>query len=263
MGRYALRLPLGWYIIILCLALMLFLIDKPDLSWITWGAAVAAAVVASFSSLQGLFVWIAGLTILWQRRRRARIILAWIGAGLLTTGLYFYGWDAVQGSGISYALRHPGGPCSTSSRGGGHRLDSIAGRSPRCADGVLVFGVAISAVAIWALLSYGFRADDSSARPLGAALIWVGFLFAAGAAGARTEVGISNAGFSLYVAFDLLILIGCSSSPSIGLRPVRPLRRGGAPHVSMTAAVGRAGARAGVGGPRGGSRTVVSTAATR
>jgi hypothetical protein len=40
------------------------------------------------------------------------------------------------------------------------------------------------------------------------ALIWVGLLFAVGAAGARTVDGISNASDSLYVAFDLLILLG-------------------------------------------------------
>lgn len=200
---------LGWYIIIFCLALVLFLIDRPAPTWITWSGAVVAAVIASYSSLQGLFVWVAGLTIILQRRRPTRFIVAWVGAGLATAGLYFYRWDPSQGGGISYALKHPGETLQYFFFAVGDVVSVRLPDSPHGAQyGVLLFGVAIFAVAIWCLVSYGFRADDSSARPLGAALIWVGLLFAAGAAGARTEIGISNAGFSLYVAFDVLILLG-------------------------------------------------------
>jgi hypothetical protein len=200
---------LGWYLIVACLAVVLFLLDKPALSWIGWSVAAVAAVVASYSSIQGLFVWVAGLTILLQRRRPARMVVAWLAAALLTTGLYFYHWDSSQGGGVSYAFGHLGETLRYFFFAVGDIVSVPLPDSPQGAQyGVLLFGVAVFAVAVWSLLKYGFRADDSSARPLGVALIWVGLLFAAGAAGARTEDGISNAGFSLYVAFDLLILLG-------------------------------------------------------
>ncbi len=210
MGGALYGYALGWYLIILCLAAMLYLLDRQALSWVAWSIAVGAAVVASFSSLQGLFVWIAGLTILLQRRRPGRMILAWSGAALLTGGLYFYGWSGSQGSGVSYALAHPVEALQYFFFAVGDIVSVPLPDSPHGAQyAVLAFGVAVFAAAIWSLVLYGFRVDEASARPLGVSMIWVGLLFAAGAAAARTVNGISNASFSLYVAFDLLILLGC------------------------------------------------------
>lgn len=199
----------GWYLIILCLALTLNLLDKITLSWLAWSVAAGAAIIASFSSLQGLFVWIAGLTILLQRKRPARMWLAWIGVALLTTGVYFYHWDPAQGGGVTYALGHPGEALQYFFFAIGDVVSIGLPNAPSSRQYVvLVFGVAIFAVAVWSLVRHGFRADDSTARPLGVALIWMGLLFAAGAATARAVMGISNAGFSAYVAFDVLILLG-------------------------------------------------------
>jgi hypothetical protein len=199
----------GWYLIIACVAVVLFLLDRPALSWVAWCGAAGAAVVASFSSLQGLFVWVAGLTILLQRRRPGRMVLAWVGASFVTAGLYFFGWNAGQGEGVSYALAHPAEALQYFFFAVGDILSVPLPNSPHGAQyAVLVFGIAVFGVAVWSLVRYGFRADERSARPLGVALIWVGLSFAAAAAGARTVDGISNAGFSLYVAFDLLILLG-------------------------------------------------------
>jgi hypothetical protein len=201
---------LGWYLIVVCLAVLLFLLDNPTLSWIGWTGAGMAAVIASFSSLQGLFVWGAGLSILLQRKRSKRMILAWLGTAVVTTALYFYGWDATQGNGVSYALGHLGHTLQYFFFAIGDVVSVPLPGSPHGAQyGVLLLGVAIFAVAIWSLGSHGFRVDEASARPLGVALIWVGLLFATAVAAARSEDGISNASFSLYVAFDLLILLGC------------------------------------------------------
>jgi Bacterial Ig domain len=201
---------LGWYLIIVCLAVLVFFLDKTTLSWIAWSIAVGAAVVASFSSLQGLFVWVAGLSILLQRRRSRPMVLAWLGTAILTTGLYFYGWNSAQGNSVSYALAHPSEALQYFFFAIGDVVSVPLPNTPHGAQwGVLAFGVVVFAVAVWSLVSYGFHSDEASARPLGVALIWVGLLFAAGAAAARTVDGISNASFSLYVAFDLLILLGC------------------------------------------------------
>ena len=60
----------GWYLILFMLALALFCLDRPALTWIVLAGAVIAGVVASYSSLQGLFVWPVGLALLLQRAHR-------------------------------------------------------------------------------------------------------------------------------------------------------------------------------------------------
>ena len=51
---------MAWYLVMLMLALALFLLDRLKFSWIVLTWAIAAAVIGSFSSLQGLLIWPAG-----------------------------------------------------------------------------------------------------------------------------------------------------------------------------------------------------------
>ena len=60
---------LAWYVVMLSLALSLYFLDRPNLTNLVMAAAVGAAVVGTFSSLMGLFIWPVGLALLWQRRR--------------------------------------------------------------------------------------------------------------------------------------------------------------------------------------------------
>ena len=94
----------------------------------------------------------------------------------------------------------------------------------------LVLGVAIVGVAIWLLATFGLRVDESSSRPVGIALIWFGLLFAAAIAGGRSSFGLSDAGTTRYVTFDLLILVGSylvvlERSPQSETDAVHGLRR--------------------------------------
>jgi hypothetical protein len=199
---------IGWYLIVVAFSIALFFLDRPDLTWIALCAAVAAGVLASFSSLQGLFIWPVGLVLLLLRARGRWLVVGWIAAGLATTTIYFYNWDARQGS-ISYALHHPFDTLRFFFFTVGDVIGVQLPNSPSGAQyGVFALGIAIVGIGVWSILSYGLRVDVSSARPIGVALIWFGLLFAAAAAGARTSLGLSNAGFSLYVTFDVLILLG-------------------------------------------------------
>ena len=60
---------MAWYLVLLGLAVTLFLLDRPSLTWLVLAGAMAAAVVGSFSSLQGLLIWPIGLVLLYLRRR--------------------------------------------------------------------------------------------------------------------------------------------------------------------------------------------------
>jgi len=103
-----------WYIVIFLLFVLLYALSRTPLrpSWII-GAGIVA-VVASFSSLQGLFLWPVGALCLWRRRgaieRGARMVGGgWVAAAAVTTFIYFWNFnfsDAGSGS-FRYALEHP------------------------------------------------------------------------------------------------------------------------------------------------------------
>ena len=61
---------MAWYLVMAALALALFLLDRPVVNWLVLAGAIAAAVVGSFSSLQGLLIWPAGLVLLYCRKRQ-------------------------------------------------------------------------------------------------------------------------------------------------------------------------------------------------
>ena len=194
--------------LIAALSIALFFLDRPDLTWIAFCAAVAAGVLASYSSLHGLFVWPVGLVLILQRARNRRFVAGWVAAASATTIVYFYNWDAGQGS-VSYSVHHPVDALKFFFFAVGDVVGYQLPNTPSGAQyGVLALGIVIVGIGIWSIVSCGLRVDASSPRPVGVALIWFGLLFAAAAAGARTSLGLSNASFSLYVTFDVLILLG-------------------------------------------------------
>jgi Bacterial Ig domain len=220
----------GWYLIMAALSVVLFLVDRPVLTRIAFYLAVVAGVVASFSSLQGLFIWPVGLALLLQRSRTRSYVLSWIVSGVATTALYFSNWNTQESGGVSYGLRHP----VETLRFFFFAIGDVVGvQIPNSPHGLqyatLVLGVAIVGVALWLLVKFGFRVDESSARPVGVALIWFGLLFASAIAAGRVSFGLSDAGTTRYVTFDLLILVGSylvvlERSPQIETGPVRGLR---------------------------------------
>jgi hypothetical protein len=75
----------AWYLILFCLIAMIYGLQR---GWFV--AALLLAILASFSSLQGLFLWPVGLMWLVLRKRRCdKEVLWWTGVAVLTTVLYF------------------------------------------------------------------------------------------------------------------------------------------------------------------------------
>ena len=199
---------IGWYLIMFAVSIAIFFLDRPALTWIALSVAIAAGVVASFSSLQGMFIWPAGIALLLQRSRGRRFIISWVTAACATAAVYFYGWNSQQGS-VSYAVHHPVETLKFFFFTVGDVV-SVPVQNPLhgAQYGIYALGIAIVGIGLWSVLSFGFRVDESSARPIGVALVWFGLLFAAGAAAGRAQLGLNNASFSLYVMFNLLILVG-------------------------------------------------------
>ena len=80
---------IAWFMTLLSMAAAVFLLDRVNPTWVTLVGALAAAVVGSFSSLQGLLIWPTGLVLLYFRRRPWPHVGIWIAAAVASTGLYF------------------------------------------------------------------------------------------------------------------------------------------------------------------------------
>jgi len=199
---------MAWYLVLVALAGVLFLLDRPMLNgWVMTGA-IAAAVVGSFSLLQGLLIWPAGLVLLYIRSRPKNMVIVWTGAGVASGFLYFYHYNSTTaGSHYSFVFAHPvlGLEFFFSAIGDvvGEQLPVI-GRN----NGVLALGVIIVAVAIWVLINYGIRRNQQGSA-IGVALICFGLLFAVTITLGRAVYGLFYADASRYTTFDLLIVVGC------------------------------------------------------
>jgi hypothetical protein len=198
---------MAWYLVMLGLAVAVFLLDSRTEHAAVFAGSIAAAVVCSYSSFQGLLVWPVGLMLLYCRKRSKQAMLVWIGAATLTTLLYFYHYSSsAAGGDRGYVFHHPlvgiqfffvlvGETVGQQFPYGGHN------------DAVLVLGIAIVVLAVWTLCAYGFRQTDSGA-PVGVAFVCFGLLFALLTTTGRASFTVWAASGSRYTTFDLLIPAG-------------------------------------------------------
>jgi hypothetical protein len=201
---------LAWYLVMLSMAAAFCLLDKQTIGAIVLAGACAAAIVGSFSSLQGLLIWPAGLVLMYHRRRSPRVIVAWIAAGIATGALYFYNFSfQSSGSRPSFVFHHPGRAIEFFFTGLG--ISNFA------------IGVVVFTIAIWVLFFYGIRREDGDGGPLGVALIVFGLLFAALTTESRAQDQVTTS--YRYVTFDLLVVAGCYLAllgrPTLRWRPKR------------------------------------------
>ena len=199
---------IGWFLAVLGLAGALFFLDRLEPTRLTLALAIAAGVIGSYSSLEGLFIWPAGLVLLYLRRRRKGAVITWIVAGLVTGTVYFIDFNfAAAGGNNSYVLDHP----LTAIRFFVSSMGNVLGTgypnsSPTTGNtSVLVLGLLILGIAVVAL-ARGFRRGRSDGSPIGVAMICFGLLFIAFITVGRTELGLGSA--ERYSIFVLLIWAG-------------------------------------------------------
>jgi hypothetical protein len=201
---------MAWYLVLVALALTLFLLDRHMLGQFALAGAVAAAIVGSFSSIQGLLIWPVGAILLVLRHRSRVQLTVWIASAIATTALFFYHYTSGPGA------SQPGYLTSEPVTSVKYFLfsigDNIFGQQllhapSREADGALIVGVGVLAVTLWLIATTGFRRDKESAAPLGVALIWFGLLFAVMITASRAWQGFWQT--HRYTMFDLLVWVGC------------------------------------------------------
>jgi hypothetical protein len=200
---------MAWYLVLLSLATALLLLDRTNLTWLTFAGAVVAGVVGSFSSVQGLLIWPAGLVLLYHRRRSKLIVAIWILSAATSTVIYFHNLNANEGSpDHGYAIHHPLAAVKFYVFAVGDILGFAQQYGRPENVGVLLLGVVILALAGISVMLYGIRRDDHGPAPVGVALICFGLLFAAMITEGRILFGASAASQSRYTTFDLLIPLG-------------------------------------------------------
>jgi hypothetical protein len=202
---------MAWYLVLLSLATAVILIDRVELTPLTLAGAMTAAVVGSFSSLQGLLIWPAGLLLLYHRRRSRAYLVTWTAGAVVSVAIYFFHFNTNATAGSpshGYALHHPLAAVKfylfeVGDIVGLARIYNGPGSNP-----VLLLGVVILVLAGLTLIAYGIRRDDRGGSPIGVALICVGLLFAAIVTAGRIRFGYLGASASRYTTYDLLIPIG-------------------------------------------------------
>ena len=199
---------LAWYLVLLAMAVTLMTLDRTELTWLALSLGICAAVVGSFSSVQGLLIWPTGLALLWCRNRDLRALATWSAAAIVTAGLYFYHFSFTAGSRFPSALtRHAISPVLFAVFTVGDVL-GVPVKFGGTNDAVLIAGVVIVVVALSAAAVFGIPRDTESGGPVGVALICFGLLFAALVARGRAALGYWAASSSGYTMYELLVLVG-------------------------------------------------------
>ena len=200
---------MAWYLVLVCLAATLVLLDGEKQTRLSFAFAISIAVIGSFSSLQGLLIWPAGLMILWLHGRSRWCVGIWILAAVLTTVLYFYNFNSTAGNpDRNFIWQHP----TTSVTFFLFTVGNVVGVHIAYHDpvnyAVVLFGLVVVLVAIFTLI-VGLRARvPGDGRPIGMALIVVGLFFAAIVTAGRVSLGYWVASGSRYTTFDLLTVVG-------------------------------------------------------
>ena len=214
-GMVLFGFAISWYLVILGLAAALFLLDSPRFTWIVLAGAVLVTIAASFSDLEGLFIWPVGVFMLYQRRRSQRAFLVWILAALATTSLYWYHLHVNVHQ--AYAFGHP----LLTLRFFFFAIGNVAGVPvpvvPSATDYVFVaLGVIIFVLAVWVLVDGVRRRAQPAASPIGVSLVLFGLLYTVALTGSRVGFGLPV--LPRYAIWDLLMLAGCYLSILDGFR---------------------------------------------
>ena len=199
---------MAWYLVLLALAFVVVFIDRNEVTALALAFAIGAAVIGSFSSLQGLLVWPIGVVLIVYRGRSRAIVATWIVAGCMTTALYLYHLDLRAQSDFPSSLTHHSVfPIYFSIFAVGDVL-GVPIKQGGSNVGIFLFGLVTVIAALATLALCGLRRDTTSASPVGASLICFGLLFSILVALGRHELGYWGASSSGYTIYDVWILIG-------------------------------------------------------
>jgi hypothetical protein len=189
----------AWALTLMCVLVALTGLEEADANRWLFLLAVAAAVVASYSTVQGLLIWPVGLAYGFLGGLSRIRLWTWVLCGIATGFLYFWHLGSVfPPTQRTYPLTHP--------LLGLQFLLTLMGDLSPGGDLWAGAGVLAAIVAIgW--IAYRHKTPPSLLRlPLG---LWLfGLLFDLLVTSGRTQLGLANANSSRYSTFNVLVVIG-------------------------------------------------------
>ena len=200
---------MAWYLVVLSLAVAIAFLDRPRFAWSIFVLAILAAVVGSYSSLQGLLIWPVGLVLLYHRHRSFRAAIIWVVAAVATTLLYFHNLTTSKAFNPNETvLKVPFDAVKFFIYALGDIVGQQQAKALQSNGLVTLFGIVILVLAVLVLLRWGIRRDEHSAAPIGIALVLYGLLFDALITQGRLYELYLAASQSRYVTNDVLVLAG-------------------------------------------------------
>jgi hypothetical protein len=198
---------LAWMLIVFLTLATLALIELVPERWWGFSLAVLLALLASYSSLQGLLVWplglLYGVAVGWRPLRAG----TWVVLAVVATAVYGYHFGAVQPPPQPLlALREPGQAIDF--------LALLVGQMYPFHRALLGgFTVLVSLLAAALMVARGW---DRYRLPL--ALIAMGLLFDLMVTEGRLSLGLVAAGASRYTTYNLILLAGMLLGAAAALR---------------------------------------------
>ena len=212
---------IAWYVVLLCLMGTLAVLSRRQITVFSLAVAAGIAVIGSYSSFQGLLIWVAGFVLLLYRGRGWRLPTAWIALAVATASVYLYHLDS---SPLGYYRIDPFAHPGVVTKLFFFSLGNVAGKQLPIASlivpthgnvllgtaspWIVAFGVVIFACGILAIANTISSGSRHSAGPLGVALIVFSFGFGGLTAIGRGLYGYSAVSASRYTTYDLLALVG-------------------------------------------------------
>lgn len=199
----------AWYFILLCLILECYLLEQRKV-WGYW-FSILLATCASYSSLQGLFLWLAGFVyILLNGYSRIQKII-WAASTLIVTVFYFSGKNLYEIGGSFYPLTYPIESLKFFLISIGSVIPVSLGYIQPPAFGyfpVEFIGAILLSLGTYVILQ-GIRASNMDKGYLfPVALCVYAFLFDLALLGGRQQLGLLQATVPHYTTYNLLLLIG-------------------------------------------------------
>jgi hypothetical protein len=200
---------MAWYLVLLSMAAAFYLVDRINLTWLAFVGALIAAIIGSFSSLQGLLIWPAGLVLLYHRRRAWKYVAPWLVVGAGAIALYVHNFNSGVAAGPHNAVFiNLLGTAKFYTFAIGDTLGISFQLRQAGNNWILLFGLLIILLAVLVVVVYGIRRQEASGSPVGVALICMGLLFAATVTEGRVIFGYWAASASRYTTMDLLVPVG-------------------------------------------------------
>lgn len=202
----------AWFLVAACICGVLLFLTAPHVSVLRLLVAIAIGVVASYSLLQGLEIWVAGLLALLRPGTSMRVRAGWCVAGVLVTAFYI--------PGLNFALS------------GGPPLSEFPAHFPTAAVGFFVavgsvmpnvllvtangthysatiaFGALVSIAGLVVVASWWIHGRNDRVLTIAAGLVIVGFVFDLLLMPGRLSAGLINGTPSRYTTLNLLLLAG-------------------------------------------------------